>query len=1485
MKKGLNLLLGLLFVIVASGSFAQHTVTIVPSVTEACAPANISFTSNVENCSGVITEYYWLAGNGDDSYDEEATFSYISGNTYTISLSVTCDGVQVTETIEIQIYDSPVAAIDNTPIEICVGDDALFTDASTPGQIDGPIVGWLWYFGDGTSSTTQNPSHAYSSSSIFNISLIVTDNHGCTDEATVNGLVDISSPPVVSFEGDEPNWCFSPHDVEFTADVTTSLSLGYTVDWDFGDGASTSSDTNPTHTYTADGLYDVALTVIDDYGCGTTVTYPEYVQITSPTPEYSVLEGDIVCKDQEVHFQNETSYDCSWDFGDGSPVSFSPTPLHFFHNSGDYTVTFTIDPGGLCEASTQFTLTVEEVTASFTTDPVDLTGCNEVNVVFTTTTSDNVTSWFWNFGDGNVSEEANPNYTYTTPGGPYLPILTVMTDNECMFSFPGPEQVYVVVPDASFVGDETEGCAPFEVNFTHTGTTPQSEILTYSWDFNNGQTIPDGNADESATFDAGEYTVTLTIVDVNGCEGESTFDLQIGEHYSNDFGVVDIDSHLSLSSNVLCAQTDSVSLYFAGYEEVDEFFWLIDSTSNETTTEEYYDWAYDQDTGSIYFDIVTFNDGCWDTIFWDSLYFSGPIINSIDSDGACGSLDYTFTLNHTLADTWDWEIMYFDPPTDYANPHYLDQEFGSSNLSHDYLFANQDHEYWIRVTAHSDTTSCEYVDSISLSISDSQAIFTLIDTVKCANEVIILNGGLSQNATEYYWDFGDGTNSGWITESATQHIWPSPGYYTITLTVKDANECESVIDDVLHILGPDIDIDVDETFGCNSLTVHFDEDIAADEAVSSIIWDFMNGDQLYGPSVEYTYDEPGTYSVKVWAQTISECLDDTVFVDLITVSSVDADFSAPNQIACIDDDITFTAEETDPLNIYTWNYGEGADVIGNEYEVSHPYTAGGYFDVSLHVENPEGCKDSVTYGSYIMIQDPTANFSLDDNVLDCYPEEADIIQNSTVDPPEAQLYYSWDMGDGEVISIEEPDYLYTAPGDYTIELTIETSAGCTDTYSQDLIVEGPYAEVVVSTTDACVGEPVHFEMTNMNTSIDSYLWVVGGGHDTIVESFYHTYHSIPPDGFYPISLTLTSGTFPNECIVPIVENINIHDALADIQITDTDLVLFNDDIDDIRQCAPFDAILTSDSDGDDNIKWYVDGDLFSESDNPTITFENTTTDDLTIDVELAIEDAFGCTDTATTTINVYPLPQVNIATDTIICYGDELGIWVTGGDIYNWSPNEAITDVSSPTPAVSPIENTLYSVMAYTNHNCEASDSVFITVMTEPDIILTPEIDSIMIGDTVYSMLIADQENLTFFWTPQSYISCFDCPMPYFVPEEDMRYNLTVEDSLGCFRHNYYIDIIVREEYSLDVPKAFTPEGSAENQVVYVRGFGIKKLLEFRIFNRWGEEMFYTDDITKGWNGYYKGQLQNIDNYSFYVEAEMYDGSVRNKKGYIMLIR
>jgi serine protease len=143
---------------------------------------------------------------------------------------------------------------------------ATFTDTST--DSDGSVVSWIWDFGDGTTSTAQNPSHTYAAGGTYSVILTVTDDDDATGSASQNVTVSsgtTNNPPTASF-----TFTTSDLTASFTDASTDSDGTIVSWSWDFGDGA-TSTAQNPSHTYAADGTYTVNLTVTDDDGAtGTT---------------------------------------------------------------------------------------------------------------------------------------------------------------------------------------------------------------------------------------------------------------------------------------------------------------------------------------------------------------------------------------------------------------------------------------------------------------------------------------------------------------------------------------------------------------------------------------------------------------------------------------------------------------------------------------------------------------------------------------------------------------------------------------------------------------------------------------------------------------------------------------------------------------------------------------------------------------------------------------------------------------------------------------------------------------------------------------------------------------------------------------------------------------------------------------------------------------------------------------------------------------
>jgi len=154
MKKYTPFLLLLVFVLRGISTYAQPTVSFTASAIEACAPVNIEFINTSTGCISDPT-FSWVAGTGDVSNNENPIFNYTTGGVYSVELTVSCDGFDITETMEIIIHDPPIAKVDETNMYGCVPYSASFTDESTEGNA--AISEWQWYFGDGLTSGLQNP--------------------------------------------------------------------------------------------------------------------------------------------------------------------------------------------------------------------------------------------------------------------------------------------------------------------------------------------------------------------------------------------------------------------------------------------------------------------------------------------------------------------------------------------------------------------------------------------------------------------------------------------------------------------------------------------------------------------------------------------------------------------------------------------------------------------------------------------------------------------------------------------------------------------------------------------------------------------------------------------------------------------------------------------------------------------------------------------------------------------------------------------------------------------------------------------------------------------------------------------------------------------------------------------------------------------------------------------------------------------------------
>jgi len=1454
---------------------AQPTVEFTASVDHGCVPFEVNFTSNVENCSGTIN-YSWDFGYaGGSSSLANPTTLYNNAGTFTVTLNITCAEGSASHEMVINAFQPPTAYFEHDLITGCVPLAVNLSDNSTQG--DGEIIQRKWYWGDGTTAGIGlNPTHNYSFTGIFDVLLEVTDENTCTSSFSIDDLVSVSDKPHVNFVGYPMSYC-QPMEVNFQSMSQTQLNLGYEAYWDFGDGSQGETGITTSHFYGNQGTYDVTLTIIDDYGCTNDTTKNDFISINQINPLYTVTEGDTVCINTPVHFYNLTSYDCTWDFGDGSDPVTQNAPTHFFNESGTYNVTFTVDPYGNCINDTVFQIYVEEVEAAFSVSPSDLFSCDiPFTVQFTNESSDNATIFNYVFGDGHNSDQENPEHEYNSTGT-FTTSLSVTTANGCTNQVIGPT-VSIVSPDASFETDTTEGCAPLPVIFNYIGSTPIDSIVDWYWDFGDGNTSTDAETSSNTYQNPGDYTATLSITDINNCTGVFELEIYVGEVIPAEYAFEQWDDNieewveLGPNDTLFCAQdTIRVHNLLFDNEDIDDVEWLIDSVPESNGLEEYFEWTFDQDTGSITIFIVTNYNGCRDTVkLFDRFFITGPIIESIQKDFDCNNpFDYTFTVDIIDGDRWDW---YFD---DGSAPILNSTE---TTINHSFPGTG---EYWLKIIAYNDLSGCEFIDSIQIEIQQPEAIFYPNNNNVCIYDPVIFSGDNSIDASLYHWDFGDGEVLDWSENAFPQHSYSSTGDFEVILTIEDDNGCQASSSLSIHVVGPQIEIFADPyTHGCNELEVDFSSVVTHDPDYNVIyrLWSFSGGYTNTQEAFTYTFG-PGVYDISLTISItngVSTCHNTLSLEDYISVSSLQTDVHTYQGITtgCAGDAIQFFSGLSDETLNYSWDFGDGQ--TSNEMDPSHVFNSGGTFNVTLNVDDGMGC--SATGNIEIEIQEVDANFTIENTYFNCYPAFLNFTNNA--DPDLYNPSFEWVItnlatGATDTLPIFEPeDYYFNAPGTYNITLNITTPYGCEWSNTKSVTVDGPQIEWAVEPDTICVGETVNFSVFNMQ-HVDSYTWYILGEPIPNQDNFDYTFNDAPSEGFYEIQLGVQGGGCN-----PIFDiRIYVQEVLSDFNILDTSSNST------VGGCSPFTVQLIDNCTGADSLFWYIEDQIFENTDSIIYTFNNTTINDTSHTITLIARNKLGCRDTISKDVAVYASPQIEITPETIICLGDTLSLYASGGETYSWQPEEWINNFGTNTPSVYPDTTTVYTVHVLNANGCEGYDSVKVLVQQIPNIDVFPDTASIVVGDSVFIDVFCDQDNMTYSWTPQYEISCFDCMNPVVSPKEDTRYILTSIDSVGCFEHSYNVDIYVRVEYTLDVPSAFTPLGHEENRIVKVRGFGIKNLLEFRIYNRWGEEVFYTDDIEQGWDGYVNGTLQNIDTYVYFVKAEMWDGSIKTIKGDLLLLR
>jgi gliding motility-associated-like protein len=268
---------------------------------------------------------------------------------------------------------------------------------------------------------------------------------------------------------------------------------------------------------------------------------------------------------------------------------------------------------------------------------------------------------------------------------------------------------------------------------------------------------------------------------------------------------------------------------------------------------------------------------------------------------------------------------------------------------------------------------------------------------------------------------------------------------------------------------------------------------------------------------------------------------------------------------------------------------------------------------------------------------------------------------------------------------------------------------------------------------------------------------------------------------------------------------------------------------------------------------------------------------------LTVTTPAGCTASDQAIVDVHSGVFLMIDRDRTICPNDTVHLIASGGTgVFDWYPKDFIIQDMNNKVVVKPVSTTEFYVTGIDQDGC--LDTIKATVVVNPDAVLDAG-DSQTIFPGESAQLYAKGNCSFFTWSPPFGLSATDIQNPVASPSVTTRYFVNARTEAGCNTTDS-VDVLVSPESILELPNAFSPgSGTSLNDELRIMVRGIVSLNSFKLFNRWGEEVFSTTDISKGWNGQYKGKPQPMGAYVYVLDAVSQSGKRFSKQGNVTLIR
>ncbi|RXK86549.1 PKD domain-containing protein [Filimonas effusa] len=1386
-----------------------------------CAPLVVQFR---DSSSSNTTFWQWNFGNGTISSQQNPGVIYTEPGIYTVVL--VAGNTQGTDsairTAYIEVYGKPEVAFSANPTSGCLPMQVQFSNLSNP--VSGTITSSIWDFGDGQISPLLNPQHAYTTQGNFNVSLTIQNSFGCKQVLQKNAFVQTSAKIKADFTYTYANACQSPSLIRF-ADKSSGAS-NFSYQWSFGDGDSARS-ASPEHTYNTAGTYPVRLIIFSENGCSDTVS--QSITIGNIVPSFTLSSSG--CTGKPLSFTNTSSptpRSVTWSFGDGTTAS-SINATHSYTAPGVYEVKMKADFGACVDSASQsITVGSRPITAFTTAGPDE--SCAPVATVNFTNSSVGATGYKWFFGDGDSSATAQPAHTYQKQGYFNVTLITYNAGG-CSDTLTQPRLIHIGPSRITGIANlPYSGCAPKTIEMsaiTDGAQTPTSWL----WNFGDGATSTEARPAHAYTT-AGTYDVSVIIKTNKGCS--DTFTLQQA--------VILAPRPVAGFSAVPPSVCGSRPFTFSDSSKGNITSWLWNFGDNATSTQQNPKHGY-KDTGYYDITLIVSNNFCSDTLEKKNfVHVDAPIARFTPTLDCNSPFVRTFTDRSIAATSWEWNFG----------------DGQTSSVPHPQHTFPAPGTYQVRLVVYN--SSCNDTARATIVVADEHPSFSYTPAAPyCRKQNIRFTAAdfNAANISSFTWNFGDGSSAGPGNASAVTHAYANAGNYTVSLTAKDINGCtvSTQQNASFAVYGPAAAF-TNQAGAClkDNDNLVFTDQTKTDgtHALTQWTWDFGDGtvSNFSNTPFTHTYSKAGNYNVKLVVTDASGCKDSITKAQAITIADPKADFTLPEPIRCVSNDVSFRNNSQGLSLSYRWNFGDGTTATAAQ--PTHPYRNAGSYNVSLLVRDRFGCTDSILKNNIVTVSNPIASFSLLDTFINCPPLIAR--------PQNTSQYFTevkWDFDDGTTSVLANAEHAYIQGGVYQLTLIAKGYGNCTDTARKTVTVLGPSGTIQYAPLFSCTPAPVALRAATRNTQ--SIIWDFTDGtilptQDSLVTHTYASYGKYTPrliltDSFNcrvsvtgkdtlvvadvaaSMSTQLQSGCDSSKMAFADASQAyndriksyqwSFGDNSSTASTANTTHVYRNNGtytvsltVNTEKGCSktvtqslpirvyssPVVRLQAPDSTCFNNAVRFEASDIKAD---PAVTewywqygngqssrVQNNTynyPEPGIYPVEVVGRNARGCADTIKHTITVLALPSVDAGLDTSICLNVPLRLRAGGADQYTWQAHPTLSCTSCANPVATPAAGTRYHVTGRTNFGCVNYDSLFVDVKLPPNL-KGYRNDSLCTGESVQFNVSGAE---TYRWEPATGLSNATLPNPVASPSATTTYVLTGADTKNCFSQKVNVTVAV----------------------------------------------------------------------------------------------